>query len=60
LDIPVQINGKLIGRIRVPADSAEQQVLDMALADAQVAGRLAQRAIRKKIYIKGRMINLVV
>ena len=60
LDIPVQINGKLIGRIRIPANSAEEQVLDMALADTQVAGRLAQRAIKKKIYIKGRMINLVV
>jgi leucyl-tRNA synthetase len=60
LDIPVQINGKLIGRVRVACNCTEEQVLDVALSDAQVVSRLAQRTIKKKIYIKGRMINLVV
>ncbi len=60
LDIPVQINGKLAGRIRIAVTSDEQQVFNIALADPQVVNRLAQRAIKKKIYIKGRMINLVV
>ncbi len=60
LDIPVQINGKLAGRVRVPAASAEEQVMELAMADAQVISRLADRAVKKKIYIKGRMINLVV
>jgi leucyl-tRNA synthetase len=60
LDIPVQINGKLAGRVCVPAASAEEEVLAMALAEPQVISRLADRAVKKKIYIKGRMINLVV
>ncbi|MGC9260350.1 MAG: leucine--tRNA ligase [Phycisphaerae bacterium] len=60
LDIPVQINGKLAGRVRVPAECPEERVLELAVADQQVAGRLAQRTVKKKIYIKGRMINLVV
>ena len=60
LDVPVQINGKLVGRIRIAAASDEEQVFSAALADPQVVNRLAQREIKKKIYIKGRMINLVV
>ncbi|MCL5945294.1 MAG: leucine--tRNA ligase [Planctomycetes bacterium] len=60
LEIPVQINGKLAGRVRVPADCPEARVLELAVADPLVAVRLAQRTVKKKIYIKGRMINLVV
>ncbi len=60
LDMPVQINGKLAGHIRMPADCADDRLWELVFADPQVASRLAQRAVKKKIYIKGRMINLVV
>jgi len=36
LEIPVQVNGKLRGRILVPADAGEDFVIDRALADARV------------------------
>ena len=59
-EIPVQINGKLRGRITVPTDADEQSILTAALADAEVQKFLAGKEPKKKIYVKGRMVNLVV
>ena len=58
--IPVQINGKLRGRITVPADAEEAFVMGRALADEKVKAAIAGRQIMKKIYVPGKMVNLVV
>jgi len=60
LEIPVQINGKLRSRITVPADSSEAFVLERALADEKVQAAIAGKQIVKKIYVPGKMVNLVV
>jgi leucyl-tRNA synthetase len=60
IEIPVQVNGKLRGRIVVPADAEESFVLDRALADEKVKAALAGKQIIKKIYVPGKMVNLVV
>ena len=60
VEIPVQINGKLRGRITVPADSSEEFVLERALGDEKVKGTVAGKQIIKKIYVPGKMVNLVV
>jgi leucyl-tRNA synthetase len=58
--IPVQINGKLRGKIVVPADATEGFVLERALADEKVKSAIAGKQIVKKIYVPGKMLNLVV
>jgi len=60
IEIPVQINGKLRGRIVVPADSTEEFVLATALADEKVRAAIAGKRIVKKIYVPGKLVNLVV
>jgi leucyl-tRNA synthetase len=60
LEIPVQVNGKLRGRITVVADADEGTILAAALADAEVLKFTAGKEPKKKIYVKGRMVNLVV
>ena len=60
LEIPVQINGKLRGRIVVPADAAEDFVLERALADEKVQSAIAGKQIVKKIYVPGKLVNIVV
>jgi leucyl-tRNA synthetase len=60
LEIPVQINGKLRSRIVVPADSAEQFVFERALADEKVQAAIAGKQIVKKLYVPGRLVNIVV
>ncbi|WP_319458700.1 leucine--tRNA ligase [Micromonospora sp. RTP1Z1] len=54
---PVQINGKVRGRIEVPADAPEDEVRAAALA--AVAGPLAGKEPRKVIVVKGRMVSVV-
>ena len=58
--VAVQINGKMRGKIVVPMDSAEETVLDAALADEAVGRHLDGKEIRKKVYVRNRILNLVV
>jgi leucyl-tRNA synthetase len=60
LEIPVQINGKLRSRITVPADAGEPTIVTTALADPEVQKFLTDKPIKKQIYVKGRMLNLIV
>jgi leucyl-tRNA synthetase len=58
--IPVQINGKLRSRVVVPADATEDLVIECALADEKVKAALVGKQIVKKIYVPGKLVNLVV
>ncbi|MGA7512176.1 MAG: class I tRNA ligase family protein, partial [Candidatus Sulfotelmatobacter sp.] len=60
LEIPVQINGKLRGLIVVPADATEEFVIERALADEKVRTALAGKQVVNKIYVPGKLVNLVV
>jgi leucyl-tRNA synthetase len=60
LEIPVQVNGKLRGRATVPADLPEDEVIAAGLADEKVQAFTAGKQIVKKIYIPGKLLNLVV
>ncbi len=55
---PVQVNGKIRGRVEVPADASDEAVKTAALAE--VAGHLGGREPRKVIVVPGRMISVVV
>jgi leucyl-tRNA synthetase len=59
LEIPVQVNGKLRSRVVVPADATEQTVLDRALADEKVKAAIAGKQVVKKIYVPGKLLNIV-
>ena len=59
-ELAVQINGKVRGRITVPADAPEAEIIAAAQADATIAPQLAGKQVRKAIVIKGRLVNLVV
>jgi leucyl-tRNA synthetase len=60
VDIPVQINGKMRGKVTVPADAEEDAVLASAKADENVARHLDGKSVRKVIYVPNRMLNLIV
>jgi len=60
LEIPVQVNGKLRSRVVVPADATEETVLERALADEKVRAFIAGKQIVKKIYVPGKLVNIVV
>jgi leucyl-tRNA synthetase len=60
LVIPVQINGKLRSRVTVPADSSEEFVIEQALADEKIKSAIAGKQIVKRIYVPGKLVNIVV
>ena len=57
IEIPVQINGKLKGTIKVANDSDEETV--KALAHKELAELLDGKTIVKEIYVKNKIFNIV-
>jgi len=60
ITIAVQVSGKMRSQIEVPADAAEATVIAAAKADEKVIAFIAGKAIKREIYVKGRLVNLVV
>ncbi len=60
VEIPVQVNGKLRGRVLVPADADEAFVKARALADEKIKTAIAGKQIAKVIFVPGKLLNLVV
>jgi leucyl-tRNA synthetase len=60
VEIPVQVLGKLRGRVKVPAGADQSVVEDLARNDANVGQFLAGKQIVKVIFVKDRMVNFVV
>ena len=60
MTIPVQINGKLRSTLSVSADASEDEIFAQVLADEKVIKFLEGRDVRKKVYVKNKIINLVV
>jgi leucyl-tRNA synthetase len=59
LTLPVQINGKRRGEIRVAAGTSAGETEKMALADAAIQRHLENLAVRKVIVVADRIINIV-
>jgi leucyl-tRNA synthetase len=60
IEIPVQINGKLVSLIRVPAGSDAKTMEAAALAEEKIKTRTAGKTVAKVIVVPGRAVNLVV
>jgi leucyl-tRNA synthetase len=58
--VPVQVNGKLRARITAPADATEDQLRQLALADAAVRTHTDGKTIRKVVIAKGPLVSVVV
>ena len=60
LEIVVQVNGKLRGRIKVATDTSKNELAELALADENVQRYIAGKDVRKTIVVPGRLVNVVV
>ena len=60
IEIVVQVNGKLRGRISVASDADKDSISALALADKNVQRFVADKEIRKTIVVPGRLVNVVV
>ncbi len=60
VEVPVQVNGKVRGRVTLAADADAEFAVAAALAEPNVAAHVGGRELRKQLYVPGRMITLVV
>jgi leucyl-tRNA synthetase len=59
--VPVQVNGKLRARLTVPADTSEEQLRELALADPQVQAHIAGKQVKKVVVVSGgKLVSIVV
>jgi leucyl-tRNA synthetase len=59
VEIAVQICGKLRGKITIPTEATEEEAFAAVMADESLASLLNGKQIVKKIYVKGRLFNIV-
>jgi leucyl-tRNA synthetase len=59
-EYPVSINGKLRTNISIGLDASEEEVTAIVLADTLVQKWMEGKPVKKFIFVKGRMINVVV
>ena len=60
VEIVVQVNGKIRGHLMIETDAEQDVVLNMAKAEEKVAAALEGKTIVKELYIKGKLVNIVV
>jgi len=59
IEIAVQVNGRLRDTVKIAADSDQETVEKAAFASERVSAHIEGKNIRKKIYVKGRILNIV-
>jgi len=59
IELAVQVTGKIRARIAVPANAAEDQIRELALADENVRKHTEGKQIVKVIVVPGRLVNIV-
>ena len=60
VELVVQVNGKLRGKISVAADADKETIVEQALADPNAQRFIDGGAVRKTIVVPGRLVNIVV
>ncbi|PYU11479.1 MAG: leucine--tRNA ligase, partial [Acidobacteria bacterium] len=60
VEIPVQVNGRVRGKVKVPPGSTEPEVVRVALLLPAVAQHINGKRVVRQIYVPDKMLNLVV
>lgn len=59
VEIVLQVNGKVRGRLTVPAEATKEELEKIAMADANVQVHIGDATVRKVICVPGRLVNIV-
>jgi len=60
IEIPIQVNGKLRGKITVPVNLSQEEIISLAKQAEKIVPYLESKTIVKEIYVPGKLINFVV
>lgn len=59
VEIVLQVNGKVRGRLVVPVSATKEELEKIALADTKVKNSIGNAVVRKVICVPGRLVNIV-
>ncbi|WP_367357081.1 leucine--tRNA ligase [Mesotoga sp.] len=59
-ELPVQITGKMRGKVVLPQNASQEEAMEAILADEKLSKMLEGRTIRKIIYVQDKIINIIV
>lgn len=59
VEIVLQVNGKVRGRLTVPTEATKEELEKIAMADANVQAHIGDATVRKVICVPGRLVNIV-
>ena len=60
VEVPVQVNGKLRGKLKVAAGTGQEELVKLALAEHVISQHLDGKRIVKVVYVPNKLLNLVV
>jgi len=60
IELPVQINGKLRARVKVPYDADEETVKSIVLEDIKVREKIGDHKLKKFIVVRNKIVNIVI
>lgn len=60
IEMPVQINGKVRGKVMISPEASQEEVMKQAQQDRNIAELTEGKSVKKVIYVKGRILNIIV
>ena len=60
VEMIVQVNGKLRGRVQLPAGAERELAVDTAIADPEVQRFIAGKEVRRAVHVPDKLVNLVI
>jgi leucyl-tRNA synthetase len=60
VELPVQISGKMRGKVTLEQNSSQEKVMEVIMKDEKLASMLEGKIIRKIIYVQDKIINIIV
>jgi len=60
IEIPVQVNGKLRSKLKVPVGIGQDEIVKLAGADAAISAHVNGKCVLKVVYVPNKLLNLVV
>jgi leucyl-tRNA synthetase len=59
LELPVQVNGKVRGRVMLSKTASEAEALEAAMKDERIAALVAEKPMKKFVYVPGKILNVI-
>ena len=59
IEVVIQVNGKVRGRMTIPSAAAKEEVEDQARKDPNVQKWIEEKTVRKVVVIPGKLVNIV-